>query len=94
METKQFINAKWFSVNRDECLQFVFDDGVDCFSQFFCCHCGEVHDSRNPFSLHAGQVFRLITKHGDAHHQNTIGDGLINPIGATMGDERSGLGMT
>lgn len=36
-------------------------------------------------------VVWLISKHGDAHHGDTVVDGLVNPIGATMGDERSGL---
>lgn len=92
METKQ--TTEWFGVSRDERLRFVVDDGVDCISQSFCCHCGEIHDSRDSFSLHAAHVVWLIAKQGDAHHWNTVVDGLINPIGATMGDEGSGLRMT
>lgn len=94
VETKKCINAEWFSVNRCKHLRFVIDDSVDCISQFFCCHCGQVHYSRDSFSLQAGQVFWLIAKQGDAHHWNTMVDGLINPIGAAMGDERFDLAMT
>ncbi|TNN60163.1 putative exonuclease GOR [Liparis tanakae] len=53
-----------------------------------------VYNNCGSLRLDVDHVVRLVSEHGDAHHGNAVVDGLIDPIGATVGDERPGLGVT
>lgn len=75
-------------------LRFIVDDGVDGVPEVLAGHEVQVEDHCSSFCLHVVHVVRLVGKHGDAHHGNAVVDGLIEAVGATVGDEGSRLWMT
>ena len=75
-------------------LRWVVNDCVEAVHQVLGLHGVEVHDDGRSFGLHVNHVVGLISKHGDPHHGDTVVDGLVEPIGSTMCDKSSGLGVT
>ncbi len=53
-----------------------------------------VHENSSPFGLHMSQIISLVTKQGDPEHWNSMINGLIYAINASMSDECSGFGVT